>query len=418
MKIKNSVESLIKILKNNAEDRGATELVTKLENIIAELSEVEEIDESALNELKEAIDSIKESLVNKEEVEEIVNNLNDKFELKLKNDIGNMRDINKQNTYLKSDKAVKDFMNSFKTASKNGKKVTEIWKEKLIENNITGLSFPTAVSEAIATKWTAGTGLLAATKRVSATPIKLQYTTQNQSDLHVRAKGHQKGKYKLPLKINLQPKQLNIGAIYADIPVYNVDMAAMGDSVDVFLEWVIEEGYNSLINEIERAIILGDGRSGGDDEDSEILDIEGIGSKTESDAWTLIKETTSASLREDVRALTDALITYPGKERWGYASASTITELAKYVYGEGGTVGFQDVDVLAKELGLDRLIEMEMPSTTKIVVITPEEYHRVGGEPFGERWDAYKENAKVYRSEIFMGGGIRGLLSTGKLVTA
>ena len=393
----------------NGLSADATDLADAVEALIAEAKNAE--DEVTFDDLKKGL----EGLLNKEQVEEIVNDLHDKFKVELRNSFS-IGGKSKGQAYLASKQATKDFLNSIVEASQKSKKVSEVWGAKLIENDVTGLVYPEEISKEIKTKWRDGTGLFSAIEKVHDSHFKIPYSTQDQNVLIARAKGHQKGKTKTPIDIVLDDKQINLSAIYADIDVHNVDIASLSSNSSAFLKWVVKKTYQQLIYEIERAILIGDGRSGSSND--KVKDIEAIGTKSTSDYWTIVDTATGGDLRKDVRNLTDQLLPTNGGERWGYASQATITELCEFKYGDGGTVDFRDPDLVAKGLGLDRLIPFEMPEGVDLIVITPEEYYRIGGEPFGLSWDAYLENKRYYRSELFMGGAIAGLLSTAVLKSA
>lgn len=400
--------NFLKKFQNELSD-DATDLAVAVKALIAEAENAEE--EVTFDDLKEAL----KGLLNKEEVEEIVNGLHDKFKLELRNDFSGNGKSKGQN-YLDSEKSTKDFLNSIVEAHSKGTKVSEVWQKKLIENDVTGLVYPSSIATEIKTKWRDGTGLFSAIEKVHDSHFKIPYSAQDQNVVNVRARGHKKGKKKTPLNIVLNAKQINLSAVYADIDVHNVDIARLSSNSTTFLNWVVKKSYQQLIYEVERAIIIGDGRTAA--ADNKVRDIEAIGTKTVSDAWTIVDTATGNDLRKDVRTLTDQLLASNGAERWGYARQETITELCEFVYGDGGTVDFRDPDVVAKGLGLNRLIPYEMPEGVEMVVITPEEYYRIGGEPFGLQWDAYIENKRNFRSEIFMGGAIAGLFSTGVLLAA
>lgn len=402
--------NMLKAFKNSLGD-DAKELADAISAAIAEAEASEEVvtADKLSKKLEEVIASMKKEAEKaaEEAVEEIQNKF-DKFKIEMKNAFNHRGGSN----YLDSPQAVKDFMNCIRKASSGGEH-TKLWKEVLIKNDITGLAYPTELFAEIQTKWEGNTGLVNAIRKISNKAIKIPYTTQDKSDLDVRAKGHKKGKVKLPQNLVLNDKQINLQFVYKDLPIDRIDLVSIEDDA-ALIRWVVEELAFMLAYEIERAILIGDGRTSGDDR---ITTIEAIGSKTVTDAWTVVTPRTKDTLIEDIKALLDTMVD-KGRGIWLFMSKQNITALQEFKAATGATTQYQSLDVIKNALGVEEIKAFDLGEGIEVVAMVPDLYFRSGGEPFGEKWTIYEKNQEAFRSEVAIGGAIGGLLSTGVLTAA
>lgn len=405
-------KKLIKMLKafKNSLGEDAKDLAAAISDAIAEAEASEEVvtaDELS-KKLEEVISGMKKADEETAEAIEEIENKFAKFKVEMKNDFSHKGG----NKYLDSPQAVKDFVNCIRNA-KSGGEHTKLWKEVLIQNDITGLAYPTELFAEIQTKWEGNTGLVNAIRKISNKAIKIPYTTQDKTDLDVRAKGHKKGKVKLPQKLVLNDKQINLQFVYKDLPIDRIDLVSIEDDA-ALIRWVVEELAFMLAYEIERAILIGDGRTNGDDK---ITTIEAIGSKTVTDAWTVVTPRTKDTLIEDIKALLDTLVD-KGRGIWLFMSKQNITALQEFKAGTGASVQYQSLDVIKNALGVEEIKAFDLGEGLEVVAMVPELYFRSGGEPFGEKWTIYEKNQEAFRSEVAFGSAIGGLLSTGVLTEA
>lgn len=402
--------NMLKAFKNSLGD-DAKELADAISAAIAEAEASEEVvtADKLSKKLEEVIASMKKEAEKaaEEAVEEIQNKF-DRFKIEMKNAFNHRGGSN----YLDSPQAVKDFMNCIRKASSGGEH-TKLWKEVLIKNDITGLAYPTELFAEIQTKWEGNTGLVNAIRKISNKAIKIPYTTQDKSDLDVRAKGHKKGKVKLPQNLVLNDKQINLQFVYKDLPIDRIDLVSIEDDA-ALIRWVVEELAFMLAYEIERAILIGDGRTSGDDR---ITTIEAIGSKTVTDAWTVVTPRTKDTLIEDIKALLDTMVD-KGRGIWLFMSKQNITALQEFKAATGATTQYQSLDVIKNALGVEEIKAFDLGEGIEVVAMVPDLYFRSGGEPFGEKWTIYEKNQEAFRSEVAIGGAIGGLLSTGVLTAA
>ena len=405
-KMNKKLINMLKAFKNSLGD-DAKELAAAISEAIAEAEASEAVvtaDELS-KKLEEVVASMKKA--DEEAVEEIQNKF-DKFKIEMRNAFNHRGG----NNYLDSPQAVKDFVNCIRNAS-SGSEHTKLWKEVLIKNDITGLAYPTEIFAEIQTKWEGNTGLVNAIRKISNKAIKIPYTTQDKSDLDVRAKGHKKGKVKLPQNLVLNDKQINLQFIYKDLPIDRIDLVSIEDDA-ALIRWVVEELAFMLAYEIERAILIGDGRTSGD---SRITTIEAIGSKTVTDAWTVVTPRTKDTLIEDIKALLDTMVD-KGRGIWLFMSKQNITALQEFKAATGATTQYQSLDVIKNALGVEEIKAFDLGEGIEAIAMVPDLYYRSGGEPFGEKWTIYEKNQEAFRSEVAIGGAIGGLLSTGVLTAA
>lgn len=314
-------------------------------------------------------------------------------------------------TFLSSREAHKEFLNLL-TTSPDGKTLTRKWKDTLMSNGITGLSFPTAVSAAIETSWNGGKGLFQALRHVSTGRFTIQYTEQDDVSANTLAKGHTVGTDKTAQEIEVQNRLIDLQGIYKDQYVNRVELAQLTDE-PTFLNWLVTELSERLQYTIERRIICG-----GSTESEGLYGIssfEGIGAKSQEDAFTLFYENrSSGTALTDLRNLA-LQVQNRGRAKWMFIDSTLYSFLTTRLYAEGGSPFVVTKEQFASEMGVDRveLFPIANGQTSgKAVIITPDLYYRVGGEPFGEQSSIWLTNQEAFRAEIFAGGRIAGLKST------
>lgn len=337
------------------------------------------------------------------------------------------RKVRGEGNYLASRQAAKDYLATIRN-SRSATDYSRNWAAKLAENGITGLTAPSLVDGVIQTAWGQGSGLFSALRHVSQQNFTIQYdATDGWQQL---ARGHAKGTNKEAQVLEVSPKLIALQGIYKDQYVDRVDLAAMTDDT-TFLRWLVEELSDRLAFTIE-AQIIGGGNSGQNDihavingsyqsamANSVITAFEGIGGKTTADAWTNVSQIDTSTEPASITWRTAALsLNNRGRDIWAYVSPAAYISLATRIYGSGGTPVAIGPDQLAAELGVARVIPWKYFATgVDGVLITPDLYYRIGGEPFGEQSSIWLTNQEAYRAEIFAGGAIAGLKSTAVILS-
>jgi len=330
-----------------------------------------------------------------------------------------------KNDFNKKDKVmdVKEMRNAFAKAMRNsagkGKGAfAKAFESELAANGVSGLPTLLEVFPEIQTKFEQ-TSILSKLRKLGNYSLKISVSTQADDDADVRAKGHAdltavKGNQALILT----PKTLSLGAIYKKINVPKLMSYETGNDTALF-SWLANELVERIDNEIQRVILVGDGRAS--NHADKISSFETIGIKTAADAYTVYAESTNAlPTLEETRNLVDTMdITKPISM---YAHPSIITAMQKFIYASGGSTTFIDDNTLAGLLGVSEIIRTKMlagavPGTVSkvpaIVLIQHESYGYVGNDLFSVDFEKWEYNEDIFMAEIFAGGGIIKPLSTG-----
>lgn len=339
----------------------------------------------------------------------------------------------KTNEYLRSRQAVTDFANAIRNA-RSANDFVESWQQRLVSNGITGLVFPEVISEGIANPWADEKGLLGRIRKVSDREFKILYTADDEYTASgttltksTMALGHAKGTQKVGQTFEVSSKKIEIQGIYKDLYLDRVDLAKMGDDA-AFVRWVVDELNRRLAYTIERTIIAGNPYAaiGGGTNNYNVTSFESLGTKTSDDAWTEVT-TLAAADSSAVAKLLEGLyelswgLNDQGNEKWLYVNPAKLAILANRATSSTSpyVVG---LDALANELGVSRVIPYSplvigssAGTYAAAVIVTPNQYYRVGGEAFGEQWTIYDYNREAFRAEVFAGGAVGGVKSTGVL---
>ncbi len=288
----------------------------------------------------------------------------------------------------------------------------------LSQNKITGLPTLTEVFPEIQTKFEK-TSILSKLRKLGTQNLNIPVSLQADDSTNVRAKGHQPydsdgaDVAKIDQILTLTPKALTLGAIYKKISVPKL-MSYQTGNVGQLMSWLANELIERIDNEIQRVILVGDGRAAGT---NKITSFETIGTKTQADAYTVYAEKANAlpSLA-DVRALVDQMDN--SKPITMYAHPAVITNLQSFQYASGGAVSYITDEILANQLGVAEIVRTKMligavPATGAtaakyplIVFLQGESYGYIGSDLFSVDYEKWDYNQDVLMAEIFAGGGV------------
>lgn len=412
-KVKNLLDAVQRIgIKNYFDEDDRQNLLVPLQELIASLEQSEDL--VSAEQLADAIKAFFADRSKDGELPEEVQNT-------IRKAVRDMQMPNlgaKSQGYLDTIQAVRDFRNSIVTA-RNSEQFLSNWKGHLTKNGITGIAYPTQVGVAIANNWRESDGLFARMTKVGSKAFKLPYTLADNADPDVLAKGHVKGELKTQQSFEVAYKALDLQMIYKWIPIDRLDLVAMEDDA-AFIDWIVRELSDRLAYTIERQVIVGGVQTGTD----AITSLESIGAKTTSDAWTKV---TSVDPSSDPFALSiySAVFNTEGRNRWLYIARDLTTPLLVDGKDNLGN-GFYTIEQIKQMYGIEKIIPYDFPRagatpvTGEIaaVVISPEDYYRVGGEPFGEQWSIYEKNQEGFMAEIAMGGGVGKMNSSAVVLIA
>lgn len=401
----NQLKSLANALKRIAmkdyfDDQDGKELLVALQELIASLEQSEEL--VTAEQLAEAVkaffaDRLKDGQELPEEIQNTIRKAVRDYTMP----------VRAHGLYLDSKEAVHDFRNAI-IKSRNAEEFASNWKAHLTRNAITGVAYPTEVSKGIAAAWDRESGLLGRMTKVASKGFKLMYTTEGNASANVVAHGHEtKGTAKVEQEFTVLTKDLTLEMVYKWIPVDRIDLASLEDDA-AFIDWIVTELSDRLAYTIERTVIAGDPNS---TTGQRITSLESIGAKTTSDIWTtVISGTPSAQLAYS------AVVATEGRNRWLYVAKDALATILNIDYGAGSPSSlFLTLEQLKEQWGVEKVIPFDFPRASPgtigsgeivAVALSPEDYYRIGGEPFGEQWSIYEKNQEAFMAEVAIGGGV------------
>ena len=390
-------------LMKNTVTPEAQALIDEINSILSELQNDPDIEYSA-DDLKARISELLAT-----QVAEMENKLKTTFQMK--NSVDNVK-------YRKM------FADAMRNAAGRGKGAfAEEFNKICVKNGITNMPTIVEVFPEILTKFEQ-TSMLSKLRKLGQYSLQIPVSLQDDSEENVRAKGHAVlTNEKVDQSLVLTPKTLTLGAIYKKISVPKLLSYQVQDDTALF-QWLVEELIARIDNEIQRVILVGDGRDSGSA--NKINSFETIGTKTASDSYTVYKNKAGAlPTLEDVRDLIDDMST--DRPISIYANPKMITSLKKYVAASGGSTTYMTDEVLADQLGVAEIIRTRMlttaiPTDTSknpvLIAMQHDNYGYVGNDLFTVDYEKWDYNADVFLAEIFAGGGIIKPLSTGLITTS
>ncbi len=390
-------------LMKNTVTPEAQALIDEINSILSELQNDPDIEYSA-DDLKARISELLAT-----QVAEMENKLKNTFQIK--NSVDNVK-------YRKM------FADAMRNAAGRGKGAfAEEFNKICVKNGITSMPTIVEVFPEILTKFEQ-TSMLSKLRKLGQYSLQIPVSLQDDSEENVRAKGHAVlTNEKVDQNLVITPKTLSLGAIYKKISVPKLLSYQVQDDTALF-QWLVEELISRVDNEIQRVILVGDGRAS--DSVNKINSFETIGTKTAADAYTVYKNKAAAlPTLEDVRDLIDDMST--DRPISIYANPKMITALKKYVAASGGSVTYMTDEVLADQLGVAEIIRTRMlttaiPTDTSknpvLIAMQHDNYGYVGNDLFTVDYEKWDYNADVFLAEIFAGGGIIKPMSTGLITVS
>jgi len=390
-------------LMKNTVTPEAQALIDEINSILSELQNDPDIEYSA-DDLKARISELLAT-----QVAEMENKLKNTFQIK--NSVDNVK-------YRKM------FADAMRNAAGRGKGAfAEEFNKICVKNGITSMPTIVEVFPEILTKFEQ-TSMLSKLRKLGQYSLQIPVSLQDDSEENVRAKGHAVlTNEKVDQNLVITPKTLSLGAIYKKISVPKLLSYQVQDDAALF-QWLVEELIARIDNEIQRVILVGDGRAS--DSVNKINSFETIGTKTAADAYTVYKnKAASLPTLEDVRDLIDDMST--DRPISIYANPKMITALKKYVAASGGSVTYMTDEVLADQLGVAEIIRTRMLTTSiptdtsknpVLIAMQHDNYGYVGNDLFTVDYEKWDYNADVFLAEIFAGGGIIKPMSTGLITVS
>lgn len=276
-----------------------------------------------------------------------------------------------------------------------------------IKNGITGdeIFYPTEILSAIEDNLNRDNHFLGRLRHLGTKDITIPRALLGDNEETERAYGHKKGKEKSMQVVNLTKKMLHSQEI---LKIVNLDYETMRklDGTVGLMQWVVDELTTNIINEIERAILIGDGRN--EDNDRKISSFEVLAEAKDANYITTL--TATDNLRLDIRKAVKAV--KGDGARTLFISGETLVALQQFTYASGGTTAFTDIEVLKRELGVDNIVEKDYINENNgaLAIVLNEKYYGIVGDAAPEKIEGYniiKNQLNVEMVGLFGGGLIK-----------
>lgn len=274
-----------------------------------------------------------------------------------------------------------------------------------IKNGITGdeIFYPSEILTGIEDNLTRDNHFLGRLRHLGTKDITIPRALLGDNEETERAYGHKKGKEKSMQVVNLTSKMLHSQEILKIIEL-NYETLRKVDGTIGLMKWVIDELTTNIINEIERAILIGDGRDASSDR--KISSFEVLAEAKDANYITSL--TATDNLRLDIRKAVKAV---KGEgARTLFISGETLIALQQFAYASGGTTTFTDIEVLKRELGVDNIVEKDYINEDNgvLAIVLNEKYYGIVGDTAPERIEGYdiKKNQQNIEMVGLFGGGL------------
>lgn len=318
--------------------------------------------------------------------------------------------------YLKSKNSVHDFLQSMRDA-KTGAQFAANWRGKLSENGITiaegseDAYLPEAVRGAIQDAWEKPKNWVNRLKNTRAKSYTVRLNTSDQDAETSRAKGHQPGNQKVNEALTFAAKKITPQMIYKKIDVDNMTIFADDGTL---LEYIVTELTNQWLIEVERAILVGDGRLISDT--NKITSVEAV---VDADATYQTTTTHDAStpLIDEIVSMVADIKNDDGGDIAVFMSLQTLNELRRIMLSSDSTPQYVGRDIVAEQLGVAEVITTSLLGEDYIAIaMRLDKYVTVGSiAPQFVEWENYDYNIKNYRVEVPFGGALEAPLSAAVL---
>lgn len=382
----NQLKTLRQSLNDLAEDDPDS-----LDQFKQEVTDALERIDRRMNEFASQIEALQERVGGSEEEGEAANKLLGK----------------KAADYLGSRVALHDFCEAMRN-SKNGVEFNKRWGEKLTANGITiaegseDAFMPDFVKGAIQDAWERPGNWLNRLNNTGAKAFAVRLNTSEQGDETSRAKGHKKGETKVNEALTFAGKKITCQMIYKRI---DLDNETVFEDDGTLVEYIVNELVNQWLIEVERAILVGDGRLVSDN--NKINSIEAI---VDADSLfvTGIVHDDGNQLIDELVQMVDSIKNDEGGAITMFMSQTTLSELRRFVFGEGSSAQYVRKEDMAAQLGVSEIITTSLlGDTVKAIAVRLDKFVTVGRmNPAFVEWENYETNVRNYRVENPFGGAL------------
>lgn len=353
------------------------------------------------NKIKSLISNSSQSFVTIKQFEElrdkVLNFSNNKPQITMEN----------RNSILNSKSYTRAFLNALMQHGNDKDARVNAIKQLQITNGITGddIFYPAEVLKSIEDNLNRDNHFLGRLRHLGMKDIIIPRALLGDNEETERAYGHKKGKDKTMQVVNLTQKMLRSQEILKIIDLNYETMRKLDGTIGL-MQWVVDELTTNIINEIERAILIGDGRDASSDR--KISSFEVLAEAKDANYITAL--TATDNLRLDIRKAVKAV--KGDGARTLFISGETLVALQQFAYASGGTTTFTDIEVLKRELGVDNIVEKDYINEDNgaLAIVLNEKYYGIVGDTSPEKIEGYniiKNQLNVEMVGLFGGGLIK-----------
>lgn len=313
--------------------------------------------------------------------------------------------------YLSTNAALADFCRVIRNSNGKIENFRQGWNECLSANGVTTAGgseealLPAVVKGKITDAWDSPSNWLKRLNNSGAKRFMIRYNNSDQTAETSRAKGHKAGELKALQSIQMVQKEINAQFIYK---IMDMSKQTEWNDDGALISYVTTELVNQILWEIERAVLVGDGRSAPMDSnpDYRIKSIEAIAREV-SDTFVTVQNKTEDSLIEQLAMLV-ASIQSPSESVTLFMSKPTLLELRKVVFSATSTPQFISAADVASQIGCKDIITTshvtqiypviaaDLSGITTVGSINPELAH----------WEDFRTNSLFWRYECAFGAGL------------
>lgn len=313
----------------------------------------------------------------------------------------------KTQNYLSSNEATHDFLQAMRT-SKNAVEFGKNWNARLAENGITiaegseDAYLPDAVKGAIQDAWEKPGNWLNRLNNTNAKAFTVRLNTSDQSAETSRAKGHKRGETKVNESLTFSAKKITPQMIYKRIDLDNMTIFEDDGSL---LTYISTELVNQWLIEVQRAILVGDGRQANDN--NKINSIEAV-IDADTTFTTTFTHSADAQFIDELVQMVNSIKNDEGGAITVFMSQTSLSELRRFVFGDGSSAQYVRKEDMAAQLGVSEIITTSLlGSDVKAIAMRLDKYVTVGRmNPAFVEWEDYDTNTRNYRVENPFGGAL------------
>ncbi|MBR3960302.1 MAG: hypothetical protein IKJ81_09700 [Bacteroidales bacterium] len=324
----------------------------------------------------------------------------------------------KTQNYLSSKEATHDFLQAMRD-SKNAAAFAANWGARLAENGITiaegseDAFLPDSVKGAIQDAWEKPGNWLNRLNNTNAKAFTVRLNTSDQSAETSRAKGHKRGEQKVNESLTFAAKKITPQMIYKKIDLDNMTVFEDDGSL---LTYISNELVSQWLIEVQRAILVGDGRQ--DNDNNKISSIEAV---IDADAvyQTTFAHSADVQFIDELVQMVDSIKNDEGGAITVFMSQTSLSELRRFVFGDGSSAQYVRKEDMAAQLGVSEIITTSLlGSDVKAIAMRLDKYVTVGRiNPAFVEWEDYDINTRNYRVENPFGGALGAPKSAAVLTT-